>query len=316
MNENLYKILKILYLNSNDYCSGQSLGNLLYISRAAVSKYIKTLKSLGFNIASKEKQGHKFCDDVDILNEYYIRLKLEEQNINLPVTFLKETNSTNLDAKELAPKVKNGLVVAGMQNAGRGRKERVFSSESGGLYFSYISTPPNLKPYDAVKTVLLSGIAVCRVLNRYVKTFLKWPNDVMAGEKKICGILAEMICSSDILQYLIAGIGININNDVKKDVLTACSLKDFNIFVKRADILAQTMKELTDIFNEFYALGFKAFLDEYKSYSNTLGKQVKIIENEDSFEAFAEDIDESGFLVVRNQQGLSKVITADVSIRI
>lgn len=316
MNENLYKILKILYQNSDNYCSGQSLGNSLNISRAAVSKYIKMLKTLGFSIVSKEKQGHIFYDNADILNQYYIRLKLEEQNINLPVIFLEITSSTNLDAKQLAPKIKTGLIVSRIQSAGRGRKERIFSSEDGGLYFSYVSTPPNLKPYDAVKTVLLSGIAVCRVLNKYVNSFLKWPNDVMAGEKKICGILAEMICSSDILQYLIVGIGININNDVKKDVLTACSLKDFNISVKRADILAHVIKELIDIFNEFYVSDFKMFLPEYKSLSNTLGKQVKIIENEDSFEAFAEDIDENGFLIVKTGKGLLKLVTADVSIRL
>lgn len=316
MNENLYKILKFLYQNSSNYCSGQTLGNNLNISRVAVSKYIKTLKAFGFNIISKEKQGHALYDNADIINEYYIRLKLEEINISLPVIFFETTNSTNLDAKSVAPEMKTGLVVAKTQSAGRGRKERIFSSEDGGLYFSYITTPPNLKPYDAVKTVLLSGIAVCRVLSRYIETFLKWPNDVMIHEKKVCGILSEMICSSDILQHLILGVGININNNANKDVSTACSLKDLNIFTKRVDILAQIIEELINIFNEFYTLGFKPFLNEYKSYSNTLGKKVKIIENEDSFEAYAEDIDENGFLVVRTGQDLLKIVTADVSIRL
>lgn len=317
MNDNTYSVLKFLYLNLNKNCSGEDLGTKLNMSRAGISKHIKVLKNLGFNIVSGTKTGHVLYDDKDILNEYYIKLKLENVPVNLPVIYKKTTVSTNLDGKECADKIKNGIIVASFQTGGRGRKERVFISDEGGLYFSYIISPINLKPYDALKTVLLCGIAVCRVCKKYgIEAFLKWPNDVMASDKKICGILAEMISSSDILQHLILGIGINVNNDISFAIPTAVSLKEINKKTyKRAEVLADTVQELNGIFGLFYKYGFGYFLNEYKALSNTLGKTIKVTENEKTYTATAIDIDQSGFLIIKTEEGESRLITADVSIR-
>lgn len=316
MNDNTYEVLKFLFKNAGKACSGEELGIKLGMSRAGISKHIKTLKALDFNIISGTKTGHILYDDRDILNEYYIKLKLNSLGIDLPAIYKKSTGSTNLDGKECAGKLKNGLVVASAQTGGRGRKERVFLSEDGGLYFSYILSPANLKPYDALKTVLLCGIAVCRVCEKYkVQALLKWPNDVMVNDKKICGILAEMISSSDVLQHLILGIGINVNNQVKQ-VPTATALIELcGKTFKRAEVLADTVLEINTIFKTFYDTGFKYFLDEYKNLSNTLGKTVKVLENDKSYCATAIDIDSDGFLIVKTEEGKSRLITADVSIR-
>lgn len=316
MNENTYSVLKFLYNNINKACSGEGIGLKLNMSRAGVLKHVKKLKSLNFNIVSGTKAGHTLIDDRDLLNEYYINLKLNCSGINLPVIYKEATGSTNLDAKEIAAKVKKGLVVANFQTSGRGRKERAFISKEGGLYFSYIIIPKNLKPYDALKTVLLCGIVVCRVCKRYgIDAKLKWPNDVIVKDKKICGILTEMISSSDILQHLILGIGININNDMTDVMPTAASLQKISgKTFKRAEILAETIMELDNIFSEFFKSGFSNLLTEYKSLSNTLGKKIKVIENEREYLAEAVDIDSEGFLIIRTESGESRLITADVSV--
>ena len=317
MNENLYKVLELLYQNKDGRCSGEDIGQRLGMSRAGVGKHINTLKKFGFNIISGTKTGHMLKDDRDVLNEYYIRLKLCEKNICIPVIFKQKTSSTNIDGKESAAKFKNAVIVAQTQTGGRGRKERAFLSDFGGLYFSYIISPQNLKPYDALKTVLLCGIAVCRVCKKSgIDAKLKWPNDVMAGDKKLCGILAEMVSSSDILQHLILGIGINVNNEIHKNISTAISYKELkNKEYKRAEILADCIFELNNIFSEFCNSGFEQFTNEYKNLSNTLGKEVKIVENEKSFTAIAQDLDRDGFLIVKTKDGEMRLVTADVSIR-
>lgn len=316
MNENTYKVLKILYDNLGCACSGEELGLKLKMSRAGVLKHIKKLKALNFNIISGTRTGHTLFDDKDLLNEYYISLKLNSLNIDLPVIYKETTGSTNLDAKDIAAKLKHGLIVASFQTKGRGRKERVFISKEGGLYFSYIISPQNLKPYDALKTVLFCGIAVCRVCKKYgIEAKLKWPNDVMVNDKKICGILIEMISSSDILQYLILGIGINVNNDLTDVISTASSLQKIGgKTYRRAEILAEIILELDKIFDDFLKNGSSCLMDEYKGYCNTLNKTIKVVENEKEFIAIAIDIDSEGFLIVKTQNGESRLVTADVSI--
>lgn len=314
--DNAFEIYKLLRSGSGAV-SGESMGERLNISRAGVSKHITRLKKMGFDISSISHNGHTLTHKMSDYNAYTVQYELFKQDIPLPVHFLESTFSTNTDAKTQKYSEAEGLIVARKQQSGRGRKERVFVSEAGGIYMSYFAVPKNIRPYDAVKAVLLAGIAVTETLNSFgANAKLKWPNDVLVDGKKICGILCEMMTSSDHVQKLILGMGINIDNEMQGDVANvATSLKQLGLNADKNLIIAKTIKRLKELLTLLEEGRTEELLTLYLSHSLTIGLKVRVIEDGKVTEGIAEGIDGDGFLMVRTNDGLLKVVNADVSIR-
>ena len=155
---------------------------------------------------------------------------------------LEEVSSTQDLAKELAKKGNlsgNIAICAQRQTAGRGRFEHSWQSQTGGLYLSLLLNPTKKTSSIAdlsIKTGQAAALALEEMFN--LKTEIKLPNDVLVktkqGDKKICGVLIESAVSSNKLEWLIVGIGVNLNNKVSKD-LNATTVKELT--KKEADIL-------------------------------------------------------------------------------
>ena len=206
------KILKILYENRDDYVSGEDLAGIFSISRAAISKRIEKLRQKGVNIHSVPNRGYKIISMPDFLIEESVSISVPEgQIIGNTIEVFDEIDSTNEQAKKIAKNAREGtIVVANNQTNGKGRRGREFESKRGGLYFSII-----LKPDVAIEKVpFITQLAACSIykaLNEMgVDISIKWPNDIILNDKKICGILCEMSCEIDYLSYVVAGIGINM----------------------------------------------------------------------------------------------------------
>lgn len=299
---------------SEDYVSGQALGEMLGISRAGVLRHIEKLRKMGYVIDSESRKGHRLLGG-EVYSAYSVELSMRHF---LPVTYLEETSSTNDVAKRLDGRA--GVVIAAKQTAGRGRKSRSFSSDEGGVYLSAWFTPAyfenrSLAPKEAVKSVLFAGLAVCRMLDSFgIKGELKWPNDVLVGGRKLTGILSEMVASTEEIDRIVVGIGTNVDNE--PGFRTAVSLSELKgMRIDRSEVAAKILDALVDIFQEFFREGFEPLRREYLSRSCTVGWEVLVEDGKDKYEARALDVDEDGFLVVERAGERERVVVGDVTVR-
>lgn len=306
-------ILDILYENRGEYVSGEEISSRLGVSRMAVKKHVDDLRARGYEISSAKRSGHRLDFLGDVFDEVSLTMFLRRKGLDLPVLFFESTDSTNTRAKSLALG-ERGIVAAAQQQGGRGRLGRSFVSGPGGVYFTYYCRPKGLSPMDALKAVFCAALAVRSALREYTDCAIKWTNDIYAGDKKVCGILCEMVSDSDSVQYLIQGIGINVNNEIEEDLEgKAASLKQLSgKTLNRAEICAEVVCRL-ERYNGLLISGrFGEALSEYKKHCLTLGRRVAV-EGTQGFEGIAEDIDKNGFLIVKTSSGSRKVISGDVS---
>jgi BirA family biotin operon repressor/biotin-[acetyl-CoA-carboxylase] ligase len=170
--------------------------------------------------------------------------------------FYKKITSTQTIAKEQANKgFHEGLIViAEQQTKGYGRNKAIWSSNAGGLWFSMLLRP-KIRPSEASKLTLLLSNALKIVLEEKYKldSEIKWPNDVLVFGKKIAGILIEMSAEQNIINWIVAGVGININNDLPKELeSTSISLK--NILkkeVSRTEFIAEFLVKFENLYFNF-----------------------------------------------------------------
>ena len=286
------------------------------ISRTAIWKHIRNLKEEGYRIESSPKKGYLLKADTPMLLPYEIREHLETELLGKREIFhFVETDSTNARAKDLAEKGagEGTLVVAERQTAGRGRKGRNwFSPAFEGLYISLILRP-HISPADAPKMTLLSAVAAARALigltDRDVQ--IKWPNDIFMQGKKVAGILTELSAEQDRINYLVAGLGINVNTKVfSPDIAgkaTSVFLETGDAF-SRVHLLCEYLKQVEFYYNLSQSSGFGPVLEEWRALSYLHGRRVRVRFFKDTVEGVVVDIDANGALVVKDDKGVSKHI--------
>ncbi len=206
---------------------------------------------------------------------------------------LDTVESTNDYAKKIASESENfTTILAKKQSKGKGRLNRRWESPEGGLWVSII-LKPNI--FSSLLS-LVSGLAVLKTLESYgICSRLKWPNDLLVSEKKICGILLEK--SSD---SIIIGIGLNVNishmDTENWTSMFAETKKRFN--------LEEVLGVLIDHMKYYYSLyekkEFSKIREEWKQNSCTLGKNVVVETSFETISGKAVDIDENGFLILDN----------------
>ena len=218
-NVGLVKVLSFFQTHDSEYLSGQDLSDVLKISRVAVWKHIKKIQTLGYKIESKQKLGYRLVDDTEKLLPWEITRDLKTENIGKRVYYFEELDSTQNFAQQIAAdKKENGtIVIAEKQTSGRGRLDRKWTSPKGGIWFSLIIHPK----FDVSSSTLipiLSAVALSKSIKKIlgVETEVKWPNDIMLNGKKVAGILVDASVQANNIDYLILGIGINFDIDIKK----------------------------------------------------------------------------------------------------
>ena len=305
-------ILDILYENRGEYVSGEEISSRLGVSRMAVKKHVDDLRARGYEISSAKRSGHRLDFLGDVFDEVSLTMFLRRKGLDLPVLFFG-ARTPPIPVQKVLPSGKR-FVAAAQQQGGRGRLGRSFVSGPGGVYFTYYCRPKGLSPMDALKAVFCAALAVRSALREYTDCAIKWTNDIYAGDKKVCGILCEMVSDSDSVQYLIQGIGINVNNEIEEDLEEkAASLKQLTgKTLNRAEICAEVVCRLERYNGLLFSGRFGEALSEYKMHCLTLGRRVAV-EGTQGFEGIAEDIDENGFLIVKTSSGSRKVISGDVS---
>jgi len=289
---------------ADGFISGEKLSSMLGITRSAVWKYVNALKEEGCDIISVRNKGYKLVSAPDMLNEYEIMNGNITEVVGKRLVILKSVDSTNEEVKRLASKGEPGgtIVAAEKQTAGKGRFGRSWNSDDGGLFFSVLLRP-ELPPGDISSITLAAGFAVCLAVREYTKTDarIKWPNDVIIGKKKICGILTEMTAQSDRIDHVAIGIGINVNNSYFPDEI---SDKATSLFIEtgtrinRNEFFGVVIKYLDAILKNFFISLSVDDMKLFKELCATVGREVTVKRVTGDVHGKAVDITPSGELIV------------------
>ncbi len=311
------KILEYLK-KKHDYFSGDEIGQHLGISRQGLWKHIQDLKDSGYDIVAVPHLGYRLESCPDRLFALEITRGLNTKFIAKKIHYFDYLASTMDLAMQLGMQAAPGgtLVLAESQTRGRGRLGRSwFSPKYKGIYLSLILRPGILPAASPILT-LLSAISICEAIKKVVDldAQIKWPNDVFIHNKKVSGILTEMNAEVDKVNFVVIGIGLNVNNDKKSLIAQATSLKEqAGAPVSRVLLLQELLRRIE---NNYFLLGDKGsqvIIDKWRNFSFTLGRRVKVYCQNKHIEGSAVDIDNDGGLLIRKDSGLiQKVSSGDV----
>lgn len=312
-------------LRENDkFISGQELCNRFGVSRTAVWKVINQLKKEGYRIEAVQNKGYHMVSSPDLLSKYELESRLTTAWLGKEILYKETTDSTNADVRRMAEDgADNGLlVVADAQTAGKGRRGRAWKSEKGtNLYFSML-LKPDFTPDKASMITLIAAFSVAKVIAKDtgLDAKIKWPNDIVVGRKKICGILTEMSIERDYIHHIVVGIGINVNEESFPDEIAqmATSLKkESGNLISRANLLCDILSQFEQDYEVFLeAEDLKPFVEEYNKMLVNKGSLVKVLDPKGEFTGIAGGINEEGMLIVFKENGqIEKVYAGEVSVR-
>lgn len=307
MSDRKRTVIDILRENPG-FVSGEAISARLGISRNAVHKHVKSLRKRGYQIVGISRRGYKLEAEPVKLVLPVITEMTHGSMFGRAFRYYDEIESTNVEAKELARAgaPEGTVVIAECQRAGRGRLGRRWTSPAGkGLLFSVILRP-TLPMSRAHMLTIVSAIAAARGIEDQTDASvrIKWPNDLFIGDRKAGGILLEVAGEQDVVEWVIVGIGINVNTEYAELPValrrTAISLKmATGDPVDRSELLARILLALESSYREVQAHGFDRALSEFRRRDYLLKRSVTVQTREGSVIGEATGIDNQGALLVQ-----------------
>lgn len=321
------RVLAILKQNK-DYVSGEKISAGLGVSRMAVSSAVKSLRNDGYNIISVTNKGYLLQDNpqIDKLTTGELMSYLPEERLE-KVLCLDIIDSTNTKLRELAfDNAPSGyVVIANQQTNGRGRRGRSFiSPKDTGIYMSILLRPDCL-PHECPTITAWTAVSVSNAIEKVtgVSPSVKWVNDLLLNNKKICGILSELSVESEggHVQHIIVGIGINVNEgpedfpDEIKNIGTSI-YAETGKKTSRAQLAATVINEL-DTMMENWPHARDWYLEQYRKLNITTGKDIQVISGNSGRNAKALEINEDFSLKVMYEDNtIADLSSGEVSTRL
>ena len=317
------EILKMLR-ESGGYVSGQQLCEKLGVSRTAVWKVIGQLKEEGYHVEAVRNRGYRIGDSPDILTAEELKSLFHTKWAGQQVVCYKETDSTNIRAKVLgedgAPH--GTLVVADMQKSGKGRRGRAWESKPGISIYMTLLLRPDIPPVKAPMLTLVAACAVAEALKKCtgLDVQIKWPNDIVVHGKKLAGILTEMSTEIDYINYVVTGIGINVNTEQFSHEIeekATSLLLETGSMIKRSLLIAEIVKAYEEYYAKFVETEDLSLLREvYNERLVNRGREVQVLGTGETYTARALGITSTGELIVCRQDGTEeKIYAGEVSVR-
>jgi BirA family biotin operon repressor/biotin-[acetyl-CoA-carboxylase] ligase len=313
------KILKTLYEKKDEYVPLEQLLNETGRSQKEVENGFLTLEDEGY-IINHSKLGYRLIKTPNLILPYEVKKGLKTEIIGHDIHYFKEVDSTNNVAKYLAEDgaEEGTIVVAEIQNRGKGRRGKTWISPPGGIWMSIILRP-DIPPFSAPQLTLVTGVAVAKTLKKELKldVGIKWPNDILIGDKKVCGILTEVNASVNKVNYVVVGIGIDMNVDVPlfpQDLQKgATSLKnELDTEINGPILVQKFLLEFESLYNKFIEGKFPEILSEWRILSQTIGKQVEVRTRGKTVRGEAVGINKDGVLILELEDGsLRKMISGE-----
>lgn len=303
--------------------SGTKIAQEISTSRSEVWRLIQQLRGLGVDVAGHPATGYQLKSVPDLLLPEILQPMIRGTIFENHLHHLYRIGSTNsaamAAAAEGAPEGK--VFFAEEQTAGRGRGPHAWQSvRSAGIYCSAVLRP-KLPPADVLVISLATALAVrsaIKQIDSRISIDLKWPNDVLVEDRKVCGILTEMNAEATRVRYLVVGIGINVNQATFPKELEneATSLRLITGSEwSRVELAAALLKSLGQEYRQLIeqANARQSILRHFAENSSWVrGKPIRVLENGSTLEGTTEGLDERGFLLIRTAHGLQTVLSGTV----
>lgn len=317
------KILKMLEQAGN-YVSGQKICEDLQVSRTAVWKAINQLKEEGYVIEAVTNKGYRLVSSPDLVTAQAIGARLHTRFFGNHIYYYDEIDSTNNAIKKLAENdAPHGtLAIAEVQTAGKGRRGRSWSSPKGsGVWMSFLLRP-EIEPQKASMITLIAALAARKAVHEVsgLKAVIKWPNDIVVNGKKICGMLTEMSAQLEWINYVVVGIGFNVNTDSFPEeisqVASSMKIEAGQAFV-RSELVAAFGSAFEYYYEQFIAAGdLSMVMSEYNQHLANMDNAVRILEPNHEYTGISKGINEQGELLVTDEDGVEHVVrSGEVSVR-
>jgi BirA family biotin operon repressor/biotin-[acetyl-CoA-carboxylase] ligase len=262
--------------------------------------------------------GYRLESSPDRLFSFEVLRDLNTKFVGKKIYYFDSVASTMGVAMQLGIKgaPEGTLVLTESQTKGKGRLGRNwFSPKHKGIYLSLILRPKTL-PSQASMLTLLSAVSTCEAIKATVDmdARIKWPNDMLLGNKKLGGILTELNAEMDKINFVIIGIGLNVNNDKKTLISGATSLKEHKKEqISRVSLLREILRKIEENYLLLQAKGTHSIIEKWREHSITLGRRVKVYCQKEHIEGEALDVDIDGGLLIRKDSGITqKVMAGDV----
>ncbi|ASF39666.1 bifunctional biotin--[acetyl-CoA-carboxylase] synthetase/biotin operon repressor [Halobacillus halophilus] len=310
--ESTRKQLIDLLEKEKGYVSGQQLSDSLNISRTAVWKHMNELKKDGYQIEAVRKKGYKILSSPDKISGNTLQWGLETKWLGQKLIHFDQVESTQEIGHQLASQGKphGTVVIADAQGKGRGRMARNWHSPKGKGIWMSILLRPDLPPMRAPQLTLLAATVLAKMVREKTNLHpqIKWPNDLLIDHKKVSGILTEMQAEHDQIQYVVLGIGMNVNqqlNEIPQDIRhKASSLK---IESGQEWDIQQTIQSILRLFENTYdsyvEQGFEQVKKEWEHFGYRIGEEVTISTMRREWQATLIGIEPDGALRARDKDG-------------
>jgi len=313
------KVLKALYEKKGEYISKDDIALETAVSHERITNEILLLQEEGYIIDSS-KTGYRLSGVPNLLLPYEIKKNLQTEYMGKNIHFFKEVDSTNDVARELADEgaEEGTIVIAESQRSGKARHGKKWLSPSGGVWMTIILRP-DVEPNIAPQLTLVTGVAVAKTLAQEcgLDVGIKWPNDILIGDKKVSGILTEVETYKGKVTYALVGIGIDLNLDINifpPDLRgAATSLKvELDREIKGAELVQKFLKTFEFYYNEFKDDEFRGILNEWRKLSKTIGNYVEVHKKGGIVYGEAVGVNKDGKLILEMEDGsLRKIISGE-----
>ena len=312
----------LLYIRSKDNVTRERLQKQFSLDPDQLEASLKEIAGWGYKLKLTAKQV-TFIEAPELLTATEISYQLKTRLIGKYIHSYRLVKSTNDLVTQMAESgaPEGTIVTAEQQSQGRGRLGRTwFSPEGTGIYVS-ILLRPRIKPEQAPGLSIMTSVALAEALERYApgEVQIKWPNDILVGGKKVCGVLTELSAERKKIQHVVVGVGINVNQkaadfppDIKR---TATSLRIATKKpINRAELLKQFLLYFEREYLAYQKYGLKKAQRRLRKYSSMLGKTVRILSGDHVIEGVAVDIDASGALILYHSGKRIAISAGEVSV--
>ncbi|MEQ9723802.1 bifunctional biotin--[acetyl-CoA-carboxylase] ligase/biotin operon repressor BirA [Yersinia alsatica] len=297
--------------------SGEQLGEMLGMSRAAINKHMQTIREWGLDVFTVPGKGYSLPAPIQLLDEQAILRYLPAGQ----VAVLPVVDSTNQYLLDRITELKSGdACVAEYQQAGRGRRGRQWVSPFGANLYLSMFWRLEQGPAAAMGLSLVVGIVMAEVLHKLgaEQVRVKWPNDLYLNDKKLAGILVELTGKTGDAAQLVIGAGINLTmresttNVISQDWI---NLQEAGVIIDRNKLTAELLSELRLAVVKFENEGLSAFIARWREMDNYLDRPVKLIIGNQEIFGIARGIDQQGALLLEQDGNVKPYIGGEISLR-
>ncbi len=311
--------MRLLSEHATVVMSGTKLADELGLSRSAVWRFVQQLRGLGVDIAGHPATGYQLTSISDLLLAEVLNPLVKGTVFYNKIHHhfrIGSTNSAGM-AAGAAGEPEGSVFVAEEQTAGRGRGGHTWASpKSAGIYLSALFRP-TLSPAEVLPLTLAAGLATADAIEEVggVRADLRWPNDVVIGERKLAGILTEMTAEATRVRYVVVGVGVNVNQasfPASIENLATSLHAETGRTWSRVALAAALLKSLDREYRRFVAEGTQPVRERFEARSSfARGREVQVEEN-GGYSGTTAGLDEHGFLRVQTAGGMRTVLSGGV----